>query len=290
MKISSTKKMDLTIDFGNTASFTTTNFYTDSAVADNIKIFSGANAWVYFNSRDRQVTFRAASGFDTNFVNGKMTTKGADAGVRITSATGVDIATLENESGAGWFFLRNTTGTDKVYMYVDGNQYYFADGCAFGHSPATRGGIIDVKGIGSTSATTTALFQNSSSVAILTITDDKVATFGGRVISISAPIQLNTASSATPTPNADADGQFNLTALAANATFGAPTGTPTGGQKLMIRIKDNGTARTLAYNAIYRAIGITLPTTTVISKTLYIACIYNAADTKWDAIATAQEA
>ena len=58
----------------------------------------------------------------------------------------------------------------------------------------------------------------------------------------------------------------------------------------MIRIKDNGTARTLAYNAIYRAIGITLPTTTVISKTLYIACIYNAADTKWDAIATAQEA
>jgi hypothetical protein len=78
--------------------------------------------------------------------------------------------------------------------------------------------------------------------------------------------------------------------LAAGATFGAPTGTPTQGQGLIIRIKDNGTARTLAFNAIYRAIGVTLPTTTVLSKTLYLGMIYNLTDTKWDVIAVAQEA
>lgn len=99
-----------------------------------------------------------------------------------------------------------------------------------------------------------------------------------------------TASSATPTPDADSHDQYNVTALAAGATFGAPTGTPTDGQRLIIRVKDNGTARTLAYNAIYRAMGVTLPTTTVISKTLYLACIYNAADSKHDVVAVAQEA
>lgn len=99
-----------------------------------------------------------------------------------------------------------------------------------------------------------------------------------------------TASSSTPTPDADANDHYHVTALAAGATFGAPTGTPTDGQRLVIRIKDNGTARTLAYNAIYRAIGVNLPSTTVISKTIYLGMIYNSADTKWDVVAVSQEA
>jgi hypothetical protein len=35
---------------------------------------------------------------------------------------------------------------------------------------------------------------------------------------------------------------------------------------------------------------VTLPTTTVISKTLYLGMIFNNADTKWDVVAVAQEA
>lgn len=104
------------------------------------------------------------------------------------------------------------------------------------------------------------------------------------------PRVTTTSSSSTPTPDSDASDMYTVTALAAGATFGAPTGTPVQGQKLIIRVKDNGTARTLAYNAIYRAIGITLPTTTVISKTIYLGCIYNSTDTKWDVIAVAHEA
>jgi hypothetical protein len=99
-----------------------------------------------------------------------------------------------------------------------------------------------------------------------------------------------TASSATPTPNADTDDVFTVTALSTGATFGAPTGTPSDGQRLTIRIKDNGSGQTLAYNAIYRAVGVTLPTTTVASKTIYLTMIYNSADTKWDVIAFSQEA
>jgi hypothetical protein len=57
-----------------------------------------------------------------------------------------------------------------------------------------------------------------------------------------------------------------------------------------MRVKDNWTARTLAYNAIYRAIGITLPTTTVINKTMYFGMKYNSTDSKWDIIAYGIEA
>ena len=51
------------------------------------------------------------------------------------------------------------------------------------------------------------------------------------------------ASSATSTPTADTVDMWTVTALAASDTFAAPTGTPTNGQTLLIRIKDNGTAR-----------------------------------------------
>lgn len=97
------------------------------------------------------------------------------------------------------------------------------------------------------------------------------------------------ASSATPTPDADTTDLYLITALAAAAAFGAPTGTPAQGQKLIIRIKDNGTARALSWNAIYRVIGTTLPLTTVISKTLYLGFMYNSTDTKWDLLAVGQE-
>lgn len=94
------------------------------------------------------------------------------------------------------------------------------------------------------------------------------------------------ASNATPTPNVDNADLHTITAQAAAAAFAAPGGTPTEGQPLMIRIKDNGTARALTWNAIYRTTGdISLPTTTVLSKTMYLGFVYNNTDTKWDLVA-----
>lgn len=103
------------------------------------------------------------------------------------------------------------------------------------------------------------------------------------------PRATSIASSATPTPDADTTDIYIVTALATGATLGAPTGTPVQGQKLTIRIKDNGGAQTLAYNAAYRAFGATLPTTTTASKTLYLGCIYNSTDAVWDVVAVTEE-
>jgi hypothetical protein len=97
---------------------------------------------------------------------------------------------------------------------------------------------------------------------------------------------LSITSSATPTPDASNTDLYIITALATAPTFGAPTNTPLDGQGLMFRVKDNGTARALAFNAIYRAgTDLALPSATIISKTLYIGVVYNAADIKWDLVA-----
>jgi hypothetical protein len=83
---------------------------------------------------------------------------------------------------------------------------------------------------------------------------------------------------------------FVVTAQAGALLFNNPSGTPSDGEKIMIRIKDDGTARALTYGSEFRAMGNALPTTTVISKTLYMGVSYNGLDSKWDLIASAQEA
>ena len=98
------------------------------------------------------------------------------------------------------------------------------------------------------------------------------------------------ASSATPTPTGGSlRNVLYVTALALGATFGAPSGTPVNGNKLIIRVKDDGTGRSLNWNVIYRAVGVTLPTTTVANKIIYMGAIYNSADTKWDVLAVQEE-
>ena len=100
-----------------------------------------------------------------------------------------------------------------------------------------------------------------------------------------------TTSSATPAINTNNVDQYNITALATNITSmtSSLSGTPTDGQKLIVRIKDNGTARTIAWGASWRAVGVALPTTTVISKTMYVGAIYNGANTIWDVVSVSQE-
>lgn len=106
------------------------------------------------------------------------------------------------------------------------------------------------------------------------------------------PRATTEASSATPTINTDNTDIHTITALAANITSFTTnlSGTPTEGQKLIIRIIDNGTARTIAWGASFAARGVALPTTTVLSKYLYVGFIWNTVTSTWDCIASSQEA
>ena len=98
------------------------------------------------------------------------------------------------------------------------------------------------------------------------------------------------ASASTVTPHWDNDDIVTITAQAVGLTLANPAGTPTDGQPLVIRILDNGTGRTIAVGSQYRAIGVTIPTTTTASKTIYLGGFWNVADSKFDITAVAEEA
>jgi hypothetical protein len=98
-------------------------------------------------------------------------------------------------------------------------------------------------------------------------------------------------SSATPAIDTDTVDQFTITALATNISSmsSSLSGTPVEGQKLIIRIKDNGTPRGISWGASWRGMGVTLPIVTTASKILYIGAVYNATDSIWDVIAVEQQ-
>jgi hypothetical protein len=87
--------------------------------------------------------------------------------------------------------------------------------------------------------------------------------------------------------------QYQLTAMNSPTTISADSGSPSNGQKMIFRLKDNGNARSITWTTgttnAFRAIGVTLPTTTVVSKLTYVGCIYNSTDSRWDVISVAQE-
>ena len=100
------------------------------------------------------------------------------------------------------------------------------------------------------------------------------------------PIIVSAASYTTDTGtalNASLCEEFVITAQAGPLKFNNPGGSPTEGRKLLIRIKDNGTARALTYDTQFRASSdVPLPSTTILGKTLYMYFRFNATDTKWD--------
>lgn len=100
-----------------------------------------------------------------------------------------------------------------------------------------------------------------------------------------------TASSATPSIDIDSYDMFTITALATAITSmtSGLSGTPTNGQKLIIRILDNGTARAITWGASFASRGATLPTTTVLGKYLYVGLIYNSTAGVWDCVAAVTE-
>jgi len=103
--------------------------------------------------------------------------------------------------------------------------------------------------------------------------------------------RVTSAASGSISPVASSTGSdlYALTALAGGCTISAPSSTASNGQIMRFRFKDNGTSRALTWNSIYREIGVTLPSATTVNKTTYVTCIYNSADTKWDAISVQTE-
>jgi len=154
-------------------------------------------------------------------------------------------------------------------------------------SPITTSGTLTITLSG------TALPIANGGTGATTLAGASIATYTGTETLTNKRIDprvTSTASASSLTPSIATADVYAYTALAANLTINAPTGTPVDGDKLIFRLLDNGTARTLTWDATYTVIGVTLPTTTTASKTTYVGCIYNANNTRWDVIAVTTQA
>ena len=101
------------------------------------------------------------------------------------------------------------------------------------------------------------------------------------------PRVVTTADDATAVINVDVTDVYELSAVA-NATEFTLTGTPTDGQKLIVRIKDAGVTKGLTWTG-FTEIGVTLPTDTTAGKWHVVGSIYNAGVSQWQAVAAPEE-
>lgn len=105
------------------------------------------------------------------------------------------------------------------------------------------------------------------------------------------PRVFTTASTSAITPDTTAYDVYEVTALAASLSLlGASANN---GEKLLIKIKDNGTSRVLGWASSatgFRACGMDLPTSTTAGKWTYVGLIYNSTDGYWDCVAVATQA
>ena len=103
------------------------------------------------------------------------------------------------------------------------------------------------------------------------------------------PRVLSMASSSAPNINTDLYDCVSITALAADIATFTMSGTPVDFDKLMIRIKDNGTARAITWGSSFEAKGVGLPTTTTQGKVSTVGFLFDVVTGKWGCVAVTTE-
>lgn len=192
------------------------------------------------------------------------------------------IRALPGTAATGFYFGTNAAGvvTDSQVSTIpvanggtgltagtSGGIPYFSSSSAISSSAALAANALVIGGgAGVAPATTT------TGAGVLTALGIAPNATGGVVTAGGAPRILTITSSATPTINTDSYDCVTITAQAAAITSMTTnrTGTINNFQQLEIRIKDDGTARAITWGADFSSGIATLPTTTILGKTLVV--------------------
>lgn len=265
---------------GNGLSLTTSTLTTGSLVSlSSTGTGAGSNTQTVLN-----IATSGANGTSSQ------TTYGAYVTNTHTGTTSTNVGLYVSASGAtNNYGLIVANGNVGIGQTSPTARLHIAAGTASaGTSPLkfTSGTNLTTPEAGAMEYDGTSLYFSPSTTRRTVVLDTATQTLTNKRIN---PRVQAVTSASTVTPSADNDDEVVITAQGAALTLANWSGTPVQGQAIIIRIKDDGTARAITFDTLYRAVGAYLPTTTVIGKTVYIACIYNSTDTKIDVVSVAQE-
>lgn len=111
-------------------------------------------------------------------------------------------------------------------------------------------------------------------------------TWGTGVIQTTAPRYFTTTSTTSLSIDISNYDIFLVTAQTTAIALANPTGTPSDGQKFIVRINTTTGGGAITFGTNFRAsTDLVFPSTTTTGKTTYMGFMYNATATKWDMIA-----
>lgn len=212
------------------------------------------------------------------FLDLTLTGSGPNLNLQNTSGDTFGIHAEGSSAASSLLYIRNaTSGAIGFLMGGDDTTYIGVQGSVI---PSFHV-ITDGTGDGEVNLPASSIGRGEVTSDITTITNTQILT--NKAIT---PRVQTLDSASTVTPAAGSDDMVVVSKLAANVTFANPTGTAVEGQRLLIRVKDDGTARTISWGTNYREGDVLLPLTTVASKWLYMGFMYNLLDNKWDILST----
>jgi hypothetical protein len=212
---------------------------------------------------------------DTSFYSNTTGSYNTTNGFRSLYSNTTGNSNVANGNNAGRFIADGTTGLTNT-----GNSVFLgADSKALANNQ-TNQIVIGYNAIGKGS--------NTVQIGNTSITD----TYLQGNITVSNQIKPNVqqvTSNATITANSLTDNYVEVTALAVGVTIANPSGTALNGEIITYSLKDNGTARPIAFGSKFTAFGSALPTTTTVGKVLLISAMYNATSDIWMTVNSLQQ-
>jgi hypothetical protein len=253
-----------------------------------VEVFgNGTNTVAFTNVTSDLFTGNASA---ISAINASNISSGTISNARTTASDANGASTIVSRDANGSF-----TANVGTFTSISGNGVSLT---AINASNISSGTLVVERG-GTGATTLTGLVVGNGTSAMTTVTAPSGTVVGTtdtqtltnkRVTNRTGSNGATTSGNITPT--SDTADQYNITGLTGTSAIQIPSGTPTDAQRLSIRIKDNGTNRTLSWVTTaggYRVIGTTLPLTTTANKTIYVGCVYNNADSFWDVVAVASE-
>lgn len=290
----------ITIENKDTANATVTLFFDNNGTARNIAVvtLSPKDTWTFdgtFNETGGMKTSSVATAGGSN-TQVQYNNNGAFGGITNATSNGTTLTITSGRITTDLAPSTNdgaTLGTTSLQFadlfLASGGVINFANG---NYTLTHSTGLLTASGpfsVGTTNAITAGTIElGAATDTTLSRSAAGVLAVEGVVIpSISSTNTLtnkrvqprtSTAASGDISPDLASANIYQRTALSANPTINAPTGTPVLGEVLVFLLKATSSARTPTWNATYKAMGSALPTSISTTKRSEVTCIYDGTD------------